>query len=61
MLAGLIAAIMSTVDSTLNSASTLILHDFIDVNAKGWDEKRVMNGRESSKLIVSLSNQNICT
>ncbi len=29
VLAGLIAAIMSTVDSTLNSSSTLIVHDFI--------------------------------
>ena len=29
VLAGLIAAIMSSVDSTLNSASTLIVHDFI--------------------------------
>ncbi len=29
VVAGLIAAIMSSVDSTLNSASTLVLHDFI--------------------------------
>ena len=29
VLAGLIAAIMSSVDSTLNSASTLIVHDFV--------------------------------
>ena len=36
VIAGLIAAIMSTVDSTLNSASTLILHDFIDVKKRGW-------------------------
>lgn len=36
VIAGLIAAIMSTVDSTLNSASTLILHDFVDVRKRGW-------------------------
>ncbi len=29
VLAGLIAAIMSSIDSTLNSASTLIIHDFV--------------------------------
>lgn len=29
VLAGLVAAIMSTIDSTLNSASTLIYHDFL--------------------------------
>jgi len=29
VLAGLIAAIMSSVDSTLNSASTLVVHDFV--------------------------------
>lgn len=29
VLAGLIAAIMSSIDSTLNSASTLIVHDFV--------------------------------
>jgi SSS family solute:Na+ symporter len=29
VLAGLVAAIMSSIDSTLNSASTLIIHDFV--------------------------------
>lgn len=29
VLAGLIAAIMSSIDSTLNSASTLVIHDFV--------------------------------
>ncbi|MBE3638831.1 sodium:solute symporter family transporter [Mangrovicoccus algicola] len=29
VLAGLVAAIMSTVDSTLNSSSTLVVHDFV--------------------------------
>jgi len=30
VLAGLIAAIMSSIDSTLNSASTLVVHDFVE-------------------------------
>ena len=42
VLAGLIAAIMSTVDSTLNSASTLVLHDFAEVKERGWSEKKIM-------------------
>ncbi len=35
VLAGLIAAIMSSVDSTLNSASTLVVKDFIDSRGGG--------------------------
>ena len=35
VLAGLIAAIMSSVDSTLNSASTLVVKDFIDSRGSG--------------------------
>ncbi len=37
VLAGLIAAIMSSVDSTLNSSSTLIVHDFLRVDDRGID------------------------
>ncbi|MCE0507048.1 sodium:solute symporter [Roseivivax sp. GX 12232] len=40
VLAGLIAAIMSSVDSTLNSSSTLISHDFLDIGGKDPDEQR---------------------
>ena len=42
VLAGLIAAIMSTIDSTLNSASTLVLYDFVDVKKNDWSEKRIL-------------------
>ena len=41
VLAGLIAAIMSSVDSTLNSSSTLIVHDFLRVQERGVDARRV--------------------
>jgi SSS family solute:Na+ symporter len=42
IVAGLIAAIMSSVDSTLNSASTLVLHDFVIPNNKDMDSKKIM-------------------
>ncbi|ETX29851.1 sodium:solute symporter [Roseivivax isoporae] len=40
VLAGLVAAIMSSVDSTLNSSSTLIGHDFLDVGKREEREQR---------------------
>lgn len=40
VLAGLIAAIMSSVDSTLNSSSTLISHDFLNVADKSPETQR---------------------
>ena len=56
VLAGLIAAIMSTVDSTLNSASTLILHDFVDVKKRNWDEKKIMMlGRLSTAGLIIIA------
>lgn len=42
IVAGLIAAIMSSVDSTLNSASTLVLHDFVLPNNKDMSSKKIM-------------------
>ncbi|MCR9206541.1 MAG: sodium/solute symporter, partial [Halobacteriovoraceae bacterium] len=42
IIAGLIAAIMSSVDSTLNSASTLVLYDFVLPNNKDMDNKKIM-------------------
>lgn len=42
VLAGLIAAIMSTIDSTLNSASTLIYNDFFS------EERRLRLGRQGA-------------
>jgi SSS family solute:Na+ symporter len=41
VMAGLIAAIMSTIDSTLNSASTLITVDFIQPNRPNMTPKEV--------------------
>ncbi len=53
VLAGLIAAIMSTIDSTLNSASTLILHDFVDVEGNKWDEQRIVRtGRLVTGILI---------
>lgn len=40
VLAGLIAAIMSSVDSTLNSSSTLLVHDFITKPEEEIDPKK---------------------
>ncbi|MBI1262918.1 MAG: sodium/solute symporter [Rhizobiales bacterium] len=55
-LAGLIAAIMSTVDSTLNSASTLVLHDFMDVRGQGWDDARILRvGRLVTGLLIIIA------
>jgi SSS family solute:Na+ symporter len=41
VIAGLLAAIMSSIDSTLNSASTLLTMDFIRPNERGWSETRI--------------------
>ena len=41
VLAGLIAAIMSSVDSTLNSASTLVVHDFIEPHHPEFKPEKV--------------------
>lgn len=43
VLAGLISAVMSSVDSILNSASTLIVVDFIEPRQKDMSEKQKMN------------------
>ncbi|ADM10718.1 Na+/glucose cotransporter [Parvularcula bermudensis HTCC2503] len=42
VIAGLIAAIMSTVDSTLNAATTLVLHDFLEVDRRSWSSERIL-------------------
>ena len=47
VLAGLIAAIMSSVDSTLNSASTLVVHDFI--KAKIEKNGGTMTSKDAAK------------
>ncbi len=43
VLAGLISAVMSSVDSMLNSASTLIVVDFIEPYKKGISERQKIN------------------
>jgi len=46
VLAGLLAAIMSSVDSTLNSAATLILHDFVlPWKPKMSESRKIWTGR----------------
>jgi SSS family solute:Na+ symporter len=41
VLAGLVAAIMSSIDSTLNSSSTLLLHDFVQREDKEIEPSRM--------------------
>ncbi|WP_341702542.1 sodium:solute symporter [Ferrovibrio sp.] len=46
VLCGLLAAIMSTIDSTLNSAATLVMYDFAGADRQGWSaQKTVRIGR----------------
>jgi len=52
VLAGLIAAIMSSVDSTLNSASTLVVHDFVEPMRPGLSPVQV--GRIGSMTTLIL-------
>jgi len=47
VLAGLIAAIMSSVDSTLNSASTLVVKDFLDSGGGGARVQGTLDGNVS--------------
>lgn len=42
VIAGLIAAIMSTIDSTLNAASTLVMYDFVRADQRGWSPARIV-------------------
>jgi SSS family solute:Na+ symporter len=41
VIAGLLAAIMSSIDSTLNSASTLLTMDFLRPDERGWSGERI--------------------
>ncbi|MFD1344687.1 sodium:solute symporter [Litorisediminicola beolgyonensis] len=54
VLAGLVAAIMSSVDSTLNSSSTLISHDFIGVEDKSPREQRNI-GRITTLVLMAVA------
>ena len=40
VIAGLLAALMSSIDSTLNSASTLLTMDFMQPERRGWSARR---------------------
>ncbi len=56
MLAGLIAAIMSSIDSTLNSASTLITMDFVRKFKPGLsDERLAWIGRSATLAFMVIS------
>ena len=56
VLAGLISAIMSSVDSTLNSASTLVVIDFIKTRKKDITEKQVLNyGRITTVVLMIIA------
>jgi solute:Na+ symporter, SSS family len=53
VVAGLIAAIMSTIDSTLNAASTLVMYDFVKADQRGWAPARiVLVGRLTTVLFM---------
>lgn len=53
VVAGLVAAIMSTIDSTLNAASTLVMYDFVKADERGWSPGRVlMLGRITTLLFI---------
>ena len=56
VLAGLIAAIMSSVDSTLNSASTLIVHDFVLPKRPDTSKERIgWMGRITTLVLMTLA------
>jgi SSS family solute:Na+ symporter len=42
VIAGIIAAIMSTIDSTLNAASTLVMYDFVRADQRGWSPHHIL-------------------
>jgi solute:Na+ symporter, SSS family len=56
VIAGLIAAIMSTIDSTLNAASTLVMYDFVKADERGWSQRRVLLlGRLTTLLFIVIA------
>jgi SSS family solute:Na+ symporter len=54
VLAGLISAIMSSVDSTLNSASTLVVVDFVKPTKPGISDKEVGKIGRISTIVIML-------
>jgi len=56
VLAGIIAALMSSLDSTLNSAATLVTMDFVHKFKPNYDSKKLMKiGRISTVMIMFFS------
>ena len=56
VMAGLLAAIMSSIDSTLNSASALLTMDFLRPEQRGWSQSRiVLVGRVFIMLFMVLA------
>lgn len=56
VLAGLVSAIMSSVDSTLNSASTLIVKDFVEREPDKHDARRIARyGRITTLLLMAFA------
>ena len=56
VMAGLLAAIMSSIDSTLNSASALLTMDFLRPEQRGWSQSRiVLVGRVFIMLFMILA------
>ncbi len=52
VLAGLVAAIMSSVDSTLNSASTLVVHDFVEPRHPEFKPEKVGRYGQITTLVL---------
>ncbi|MFH3479655.1 sodium:solute symporter family transporter [Xanthobacter variabilis] len=53
VLSGLLAAIMSTIDSTLNSAATLVMYDFAGAHGRDWSPERAVRlGRVVTGLFI---------
>ncbi|MGF1501350.1 MAG: sodium:solute symporter [Paracoccaceae bacterium] len=52
VLAGLLAAIMSSIDSTLNSASTLVLKDFVEREGRILEPRALRNWGRATTLIL---------
>jgi SSS family solute:Na+ symporter len=56
ILTGLVAALMSSIDSTLNSASTLVTMDFVHKWKPAFDKKRLMRvGRVATAVFMVLA------
>ncbi|MGF1475289.1 MAG: sodium:solute symporter [Geminicoccaceae bacterium] len=56
VLAGLVAAIMSSVDSTLNSASTLVVHDFVEPRHPEFKPERIgFYGRVTTIILMIIA------